>query len=327
VPAVTVLKRLKVKTLKNPISSSQINAKNRLLRRLPNDALCFRLGNYDVEIVDIHFHLPNFRKCIWHSHSFFEVHIIINGHGRIVSQNGTKTFRQGDIVITRPNFEHSWDTDIDDLYMYVIKFELNKAKDVPKAANPVDTVLAQLFDVEDFISQCPEGAYRAIESIENEINSPKPGVHYMLMNYTRELIILFARTVNASLACVCENVELEKTEQDHLVVLINKYLEDNYKKDISLDMVARFACKSKRSVTRHYKAATGLTVIEKLLQMRLFDSIELLLEDYQKPVKTVAYEIGMACESYFCRQFKRFFGCTPTEYRQINSAKTSQPER
>ncbi|WP_146683331.1 AraC family transcriptional regulator [Limihaloglobus sulfuriphilus] len=311
--------------MEKPVSSSQINARNRLLRRLPNDALCFQLGNYNVEIVDIHYHLPNFKKCIWHSHSFFEVHIIINGQGRVVSHNGTKIFKEGDIVISRPNFEHSWDTDVDDLYMYVIKFELNRVKDTQNSVNPVDIVLAQLFDVEDFISQCPEDAYRAIECIENEINSPKPGVHYMLMNYTRELIISIARTVNDALAGVSESVKLEKSEQDHLVVLINKYLEDNYKKDISLDMVARFACKSKRSVMRHYKAATGMTVIEKLLQMRLFEAIELLLEDYDKPVKTVAYEIGMACESYFCRQFKRFFGCTPTDYRRINSAKIDAP--
>ncbi len=301
------------------ILNQQINTQNRLLRRFPEGTLAFELGNYQVNILDIHFHLPGSKGSPWHTHSFFEVHLITNSAGQIVTYKGVRTFKQGQILITPPNFDHSWSTESDDLYMYVVKFELNPKRNTQAEPKPIDMALSQLFEIEDFLADYLPEDFGVFDCFLAEISNPRPGLNYMLRGYAQQLVISFARVVNESLGQFSEPLGSEKTERDQLVVLINKYLEDNISKDVSLDTIARFTHRSKRSITRHYKAITGLTIIDKLLQMRLFMAAKLLTDDMGKPVKTVAYEVGMADVSYFCRQFKRFLDSSPSEYRRLNS--------
>ncbi len=303
------------------ISDKQIKLENRLLRQLPENACCFELGNYDVKILDIHFHLPDFKSSPWHSHSYFEAHLAFNGCGQIITYKGSRQFEAGSFCITSPNFEHCWNTDVDDLYMYVISFELKvRPEGIGSRPSPIDIALSRLFKIEEFI--CPSLDERSlITNTVTEISEGRPGLNYMLQCYMKQLIVSFARLVNAASAELLEQTEeLPDPEEDQIVMLINKYLSDNYTNDINLDMIARFVAKSQRSITRHYKTITGTTIIDKLLQMRLFLA-EHLLTNTDKPIKTVAYEVGMPDVSYFCRQFKALFNCSPTHYRELNPAK------
>jgi len=304
------------------ITDKQIKQENRFLRQLPESACSFELGNYDVKILDIHFHLPDFKSSPWHSHSYFEAHLIFNGRGQIMTYKGSRQFEAGELLITSPNFEHCWNTEVDDLYMYVISFELKVRPDGSGRPSPIDIALSRLFEIEEFI--CPSQDIRQliINSVA-EITEARPGLNYMLQCYMKQLIVSFARLVNSARTEVFEQPEeLPDQQEDQIVMLINKYLADNYTNDINLDMIARFVAKSKRSITRHYKNVTGTTIIDKLLQMRLFLA-EHLLTNTDKPIKTVAYEVGMPDVSYFCRQFKMFFNCAPTNYRELNPAKNS----
>jgi AraC-like DNA-binding protein len=305
------------------ISDKQIKLENRLLRQLPQNACYFELGNYDVKILDIHFHLPNFKSSPWHSHSYFEAHLIFNGKGEIVTYKGSREFAAGDMMITAPDFEHSWHADADDLYMYVISFELKIRPDSDKRPAAIDMALSRLFEIEEFICEC-NNLERVVSSMINEISEGRPGLNYMLQCLAKELVISSARLVNASRPELNEQPhQLALHKEDPIVILINKYLADNYTNDINLDMIARFVAKSKRSITRHYKAITGTTIIDKLLQMRLFLA-EHLLTNSDKPIKTVAYEVGLSDVSYFCRQFKKIFNCSPSKYRELNPAKSPQ---
>ena len=307
----------------NKISEKRIKSQNRLLRQMPDMACSFELGSYEAKILDMHFHLPAFKSSPWHCHSYFEAHLIFNGSGEIITYKGKRDFKAGELMITSPDFEHSWHTDDDDLYMYVVSFELALRPDAGVSRSPLDKVLSELFDIKDFV--CPlEGIDSLVRDIIKEISEAKPGLNYMLQSYARELIISFARQVNTTLLKLSEQPHPQPDEQDdQIVVLINKYLADNYTNDINLDMIARFVAKSKRSITRHYKAITGTTIIDKLLQMRLFLA-EHLLTNSDKPIKTVAYEVGLSDVSYFCRQFKKIFNCSPSEYRELNPAKSPQ---
>ena len=304
------------------ITEKQIKTENRILRQLPESACCFELGNYDVKILDIHFHLPDFKSSPWHSHSYFEAHLTFNGRGQIITYKGSRQFEAGSFCMTSPNFEHCWNTEADDLYMYVISFELKVRQDSTSRPSPIDIALSGLFEIEEFI--CPSQDIRQlITNSITEMSEAKPGLNYMLQCYMKQLIVSFARLVNAGRTELSEQTEeLQKPLEDGLVMLINKYLADNYTNDIDLDMIARFVAKSKRSITRHYKNVTGTTIIDKLLQMRLFLA-EHLLSNTDKPIKTIAYEVGMPDVSYFCRQFKVLFNCPPTNYRELNPAKTN----
>ena len=74
---------------------------------------------------------------------------------------------------------------------------------------------------------------------------------------------------------------------------------------------------STRHITRRFKAATGLSLNEYLLNQRIAGA-KSLLASTPKKVAEVALETGFGNASYFCQQFKRVTGYTPNEYREIS---------
>lgn len=66
---------------------------------------------------------------------------------------------------------------------------------------------------------------------------------------------------------------------------------------------------------RRFKAATGVTMQDYVLQKRL-SAARVLLSDTDLPLKAVAAQLGYANEFFFARQFKQFTGIAPGAFRK-----------
>lgn len=66
---------------------------------------------------------------------------------------------------------------------------------------------------------------------------------------------------------------------------------------------------------RLYFSAFGVTFLHDIIESRLMYASE-LLETTELSVNTIAEKCGYESDSYFMRQFKKYRGCTPTEYRK-----------
>lgn len=97
-----------------------------------------------------------------------------------------------------------------------------------------------------------------------------------------------------------------------------KFIQDNYKKKLTLNDIALAGnvCKSKCcSLFRRY---LNRTPIEYITNYRLQKSIELMtLTDMN--MTEICFEVGFAGTSYYSETFRRFYGCSPTEYRAKNA--------
>ncbi len=103
--------------------------------------------------------------------------------------------------------------------------------------------------------------------------------------------------------------------EDKIVKLVDKCIEDNLSSRISLKDIAKLTSKSVRSISRHYKYITGLSIGEKLNKAKMYKAEELLREtDLQ--IKAVAYQVGFDDIRYFSRRFKTFFKCSASDYRK-----------
>lgn len=99
-----------------------------------------------------------------------------------------------------------------------------------------------------------------------------------------------------------------------------EWLEKHLNEDLTLTEVARHAGMSERSLIRHFRAATGMSLKNWLLRERVRRSQQ-LLESTTLSVEAITQECGFGSPEVFRYHFRRFTCNNPTNYRQAFRAR------
>ena len=67
---------------------------------------------------------------------------------------------------------------------------------------------------------------------------------------------------------------------------------------------------------RLFKAEKGLSPSKYLRELRLEKARELLKDRRYLRIQEICFEVGINDQAHFTRDFKKFFGITPTQYRK-----------
>ena len=94
-----------------------------------------------------------------------------------------------------------------------------------------------------------------------------------------------------------------------------KYIDQNYREDISLDDISGKYDISPFYFSKVFKTQTGVTFTDYLTGVRVARARE-LLEGTNKSMKEICSEVGYSDPNYFSRIFKKHTGVTPTEYKE-----------
>ena len=113
-------------------------------------------------------------------------------------------------------------------------------------------------------------------------------------------------------------------QKDYLdkFLYITNYINEHFAENLSLEQVADLAGFSKYHFTRLFKQYTDTSFYKYLNQKRI-DYAKTLLLDPDLPVIDVALQCGFSSLSAFLRMFKQLNKCTPTEFRNMTTKKTS----
>lgn len=103
-------------------------------------------------------------------------------------------------------------------------------------------------------------------------------------------------------------------DDNSLGAMIKLYVRDNIEKRITLADISYYLHRSTVSITQHFKAEYGITVMQYVTKKRL-DKAERLLRTGDDAIKNVALSSGFEEVEYFSRCFKKHYGKTPSEYR------------
>lgn len=93
------------------------------------------------------------------------------------------------------------------------------------------------------------------------------------------------------------------------------YLQQHITEPHSLDSLAEVVSMSRRTLTRHFVKATGMSVADWLTAERLRRS-QILLEAGNMPIESVAELVGFNSAVTWRQQFKARFGVSPAEWRK-----------
>lgn len=126
------------------------------------------------------------------------------------------------------------------------------------------------------------------------------------------------------------NQDAQRTKQAML------YIQEHFMEPVTLDDIADSILVSKSECCRCFRRAAGLSPVEYLMRYRITESARFMHRKTHESISEIAGAVGFNNASYFNKVFKKYMGCTPTEYRQSlrrdlstcqkNCAATALPE-
>ncbi|MFD0670748.1 helix-turn-helix domain-containing protein [Cohnella sp. GCM10027633] len=96
---------------------------------------------------------------------------------------------------------------------------------------------------------------------------------------------------------------------------VDIFLNDLQDRPLDVKALAASMHLSYAHVARAYKRQTGMTIIERMTEIKLGKAAELLLQE-DSPLTEIAERTGFASLYYFSRQFKARYGVSPSHYRR-----------
>lgn len=93
------------------------------------------------------------------------------------------------------------------------------------------------------------------------------------------------------------------------------FIEENYNKDLKLDVLSRVAGMSRSHLSRQFKEVTGVTYSQYLAMARIREA-KRLLKSSPFTVSEICYAVGYNDLTHFERSFKNMEGSTPSQFRR-----------
>ena len=104
-------------------------------------------------------------------------------------------------------------------------------------------------------------------------------------------------------------------EQLSLIQQIDHYIEQNYKKKLSLDDIAEDLHINSSYLSRVYKLKKGKNLFDTILNLRIEAAKDYLINT-DKRTYEISELVGVEDASYFSKMFKKITGLSPKEYRR-----------
>ena len=94
-----------------------------------------------------------------------------------------------------------------------------------------------------------------------------------------------------------------------------KYINENYRNNISLTDVANHIERNTAYVSDLFKVETGITFTEYLTNIRI-EAAKELMKDPKVKMYEIGFMVGYEEPAYFSRVFRKMVGIPPTQYRE-----------
>ena len=280
-------------------------------------------AEFDVDI-NIHCrYLPPFL----HSHNYFEIVCVLNGCcTNHISSHAVK-MNSGDISIIAPGTVHAISAFTDDCIMLNLIVRRSTFDTAFLGVLSQKDILSQFFThslydprKNSYIMFKTDGFSESSSLIElyKEFRQNRSYKSRMLNILTEKFFIDLLRQYSHT--AVIPNPITSGTD-DNIVLILN-YIQSNYN-NLSISDLSKFFNYSERHISRLIKEYTGETFVELVRRLKM-KKAGVMLKNPQITIEIVAESVGYSTLSHFYRTFKNYYGVTPIEYRNQQSAEQSK---
>jgi len=262
-------------------------------------------------------------KTSWHYHQEFELSFITEGSGKRIVGDSIEAFHPGDLIFIGPRIPHVWFSEIvhrrqhsgrtlESVYM------LFNNDILPESL----TVLPEFENVRKAMVLAERGIQITGNTL-NQVSSIMLQLPYLdrmkkLMLFY-EILDHIGRSQSFSYLASADYVKSKFETTNTRIKKIHEFLMKSYQDEIDLEQVAEIVHMAPASVCRFFKSSTGLTIFEYLNKIKIDYSCKLLFNS-DLNIVDISYDCGFNNLSHFNKQFKKFIGKTPTQFRKLRTS-------
>lgn len=155
-----------------------------------------------------------------------------------------------------------------------------------------------------------------LHALARELRRPEANTHEMVEALLVRLLIGLGRVVaQEERANPARTSALNILPQQEVVERVEAFMRRNIQQDLSRQELADLVHLSPAHLARIFQQATGRTLISRLLELRMGQAKQLLLNSTLS-ITEVSLQVGYHSFSHFSRAFKEAVGVSPSDYRR-----------
>lgn len=121
----------------------------------------------------------------------------------------------------------------------------------------------------------------------------------------------------ADIITLLEKAPQREESEQHMVERVQRYVEKNLTRELSLSSIAEHMNVSKYYLAHLFRTVTGITVTEFRNELRITVAKNMLIHS-KKTIDEIASEVGFSTAAYFTEIFTRAEMIPPTKYRKYH---------
>ena len=241
----------------------------------------------------------HFNEIDLHTHDKFEIYVNVDGDISFFVNNSLYPVSRGEVIVSRPGEQHHCIYRSEKKHkLFWILFDCDKNLDffdflkkdsVDNFFSPTHTQREELLDI------C------------RVLHDEKPSKEETLYLFLRIFAILKQSKSN--------QINPQLSLPDDLTE-INHYIDQHMSKPLTVSDICDAFYLSQSTLERRFKQTLDMTPLEFIRRKKLIFASRLLKDGYS--VLQAGINTGYNDNSYFIELFKRYFGCTPYEYKKRN---------
>lgn len=243
-------------------------------------------------------------KKVWyfkeHWHEHIELHYVLEGKTTLRLGQREIPAREGNLVIVNSNELHAGYCDGTHMRVLVIIFDMG---DFYQELADRNVIFQSLVEKDEEID-------RIMSAIQKEYSEQKIGYRLICKGELLHLIVHLAREYAAEVLTERES-DSRKRRLERLNTVLN-YIQANYTRQISNRELADIIHLSEDRFNHLFKESMGIPPLQYINEIRMKKAMN-LLKRKEGTVVEIADSVGFTDYNHFGRQFRRYYGCTPSE--------------
>lgn len=253
-----------------------------------------------------------------HKHEVFELNYVENGEGvlRIVGDSAETIGNRELVLITSPDLEHVWEQDkckSEDIREITVQFffDFNSSYSLFNRTPllPIKRLFERARKGVAFTPETIEKVYPLLNSLSSTKDKFYSVINFLTLLYELSLADDTRELASSSFA------KVDVDSESRRILKVKEYINKHYTEEIRLADMADLVGMSTTSFSRFFKLRSGKTLSDYVVEMRLGVTARQLV-DTTNSVSEICYGCGFNTLSNFNRLFRKYKGCSPTEFRE-----------